>query len=213
MKKSMEKEQKNIVRAAKKMSIPRILYISGAGVEEGKTEPWFRAKLRAEKAIKNSGITYTIFRPSWIYGEHDKSLNRMIPMVRYSPFIFMLGKGYRVQPIYIDDVGLIVSASIDSPKTYNQIYELGGPEALTIQEILHTVSLILNKKRIYIHVPKKLAGILFSILEKVPGVPVTRAALDFITMNVVISEKSQKKVENDYNFQTTSLKKGLKKYL
>ncbi|MEZ4846081.1 MAG: NAD(P)-binding oxidoreductase [Bdellovibrionota bacterium] len=46
----------NVVAASKKMNISQILYISGAGVEEGKTENWFVAKLRAEKSIRNSGI-------------------------------------------------------------------------------------------------------------------------------------------------------------
>src|SRR5439155_1392398 len=64
------------VAAAKKAGVQRIIYMSGAGTREGRTEPWFRAKLRAEKAVTQSGMNWTIFRPSWIYGPTDKSLNK-----------------------------------------------------------------------------------------------------------------------------------------
>lgn len=203
----------NVVHAAKKMNISHILYISGAGVEEGKTENWFRAKLRAESAVRNSGIPYTIFRPSWVYGKNDRSLNRMIPMIRYSPVAFILGKGYRIQPIYIDDVANIVAKAIELSKAHNQVYELAGPESLTMKEILSTVARVLKKRRFYVHVPKSLAGIAFSILEKIPGSIITRAALDFITMNVVISEEEQKRIQNDFEISPLSLEKGLKTYL
>ena len=203
----------NVVAASKKMNIAQILYISGAGVEEGKTENWFVAKLRAEKSIKDSGINYTIFRPSWIYGKGDRSLNRMIPMVKYSPIVFILGKGYRIQPIHIVDVADIVAQAVQFPIAFNQIYELGGPESLTMEQILHTVAGILKKRKLYLHIPKFLAGILFSILEKIPGSIVTRAALDFITMNVEISGSERKKAENDFEIQVSSLEKGLRSYL
>jgi uncharacterized protein YbjT (DUF2867 family) len=72
-----------------------------------------RAKLRAEASSQKIwDELWTIFRPSWIYGKDDRSLNRMIPMIRYSPVVVILGKGYRIQPIYIDDVADIVSKAV-----------------------------------------------------------------------------------------------------
>ena len=205
--------KENIVAAAIKMNIPRILYISGAGTSEEKKEPWFTAKVRAEKAVKSSPMKWTIFRPSWIYGPGDKSLNRMIPMIRYSPIVWILGKGYKIQPVYIDDVAKVVSMSVGNPKTIGQIYQLGGPQILTMKEILQIVAGVLHKKRIYILVPKFLAGIVFSILGKIPGVPLTKAALDFITMDISISEIELKKVENDFSIRFETLGKALTNYL
>ncbi len=203
----------NVVAAAKKSSIPRILYISGAGTSEEKREPWFRAKLRAEQAIKNSGMKWTIFRPSWIYGKEDRSLNRMVPMIRYSPFVFILGKNYRIQPVYIDDVAQIVALGVNNPICYGQIYQLGGPQRLTMKQILQTVAKVLHKPRIYISVPKSIAGIGFSIMEKVPGSVITRAALDFITMDIDIPDQEIKKVEKDFQIQFCTLEKGIRNYL
>lgn len=203
----------NIVEAAKKSNLSRILYISGAGVDENKSEPWFQAKCSAEKVVKNSGMKWTIFRPSWIYGPGDRSLNRIIPMVRYSPIVFILGSGYKIQPIFIDEVASVVAKSVESPHTYGQVYELGGPEQLTMKQILQTVATVLNQRRIYVSIPKSMARILFSILEKIPGIPVTEAALDFITMNVVILPEAQNKVRNDFQFEFQPLKKSLQTYI
>ncbi len=203
----------NIVRAIIHMRIPRVLYVSGAGVDEQKTEPWFRAKVRAERAIRNSGAQWTIFRPSWIYGKGDRSLNRMIPMIRYSPFVFILGSGYQIQPVYINDVAQIVAKAVQEPKSQGKIYELGGPEKLTMKEILGVVAKVLKRRRLYVTIPKILAAPLFSFLEKVPGVPVTRAALDFITMNVTIPAEEIQKTQNDFELRFSTLEKGLQEYL
>ncbi|MCC7460664.1 MAG: hypothetical protein IT286_05115 [Proteobacteria bacterium] len=134
-------------------------------------------------------------------------------MIRYSPVVVILGKGYRIQPIYIEDVADIVSKAVGLPQANNQIYELGGPESLTMQEILHTTAKILNRRKLYEHIPKFWGAILFSILEKIPGSIVTRSALDFITMNIMISEGSQKKVEKDFQIHISPLEKALKNYL
>lgn len=203
----------NIVRAIIHTRIPRVLYVSGAGVDEQKTEPWFRAKVRAERAIRNSGAQWTIFRPSWIYGPTDRSLNRMISMIRYSPIVFILGSGYQIQPIYINDVAQIVAKAVQEPKSQGKIYEIGGPEKLSMKEILRVAAKVMKKRRLYVTIPKFLVAPLFSILEKVPGVPVTRAALDFITMDVTIPEQQIQQAENDFGLRFSTLEKGLQEYL
>jgi uncharacterized protein YbjT (DUF2867 family) len=203
----------NIVQAAKKMNVTRILYISGSGVSEEKNEPWFRAKFRAERAVKNSGMAWTIFRPSWIYGPGDRSLNRMIPMIRYSPIVFIIGKGYQIQPVFVDDVAQMVAKSISEVKTEGQIYELGGPQRLTMKQILQIVGRVLHKQRLYISIPKMMARIGFSLAEKIPGTVVTKSALDFITMDIRIADYELKKAENDFQIQPSSLEKAIQTYL
>lgn len=202
-----------IVKASARNGLSRILYISGAGTAEGRTEPWFRAKIRAEKAIRNSGLIYTIFRPSWMIGPHDKSLNKFISMIRLFPIVFILGSGYRIQPLFVDDMAKMVSASINLPKAQNQVYEVGGPESLTMKEILQCVAKVLRKKRWFITVPKSVAAPFFSFLEMLPGVPVTRDALDFLTMDTSISQKELDRVNHDLGIHMKTLDSTLQNYL
>src|SRR5262245_16062186 len=63
------------VRVAKALGVRRFVYVSGAGAGQGRPQPWFRAKDRAETAIRESGMEYAIFRPSWVYGPRDRSMN------------------------------------------------------------------------------------------------------------------------------------------
>ncbi len=202
-----------IVDMAVRCAIPRLIYISGAGVDDSKTEPWFKAKVFAEKKVKESGLNWTIFRPSWIYGPTDHSLNRMIPSVRYLPLVPVIGKDYRVQPIYIEDVGAIVSKAVDKPSTFGKIYHLAGPEALTMKEILQIVARVLGKKRAYFSIPKSWVKSLFKILEQISFLGLTAQAVDFITMDIFIDENERKKTIQEFQITPENLEKSLTKYL
>src|SRR5580765_899266 len=93
------------IQAAKEAKVSRVLYMSGAGTMEGRVETWFQAKARAEKAVVESGMQYTIFRPSWIYGPEDKSLNKFAFFARISPIIPVIGTGKeKIWPVYVKDV-------------------------------------------------------------------------------------------------------------
>jgi NADH dehydrogenase len=94
-----------LVAAARSAGVRRIVYMSGAGAAPDAERHWFRAKWRAEEAVRNSGLTYTIFRPSWIYGPGDHSLNRFIGFSRWLPFIPQIGNGrQRLAPVFVGDI-------------------------------------------------------------------------------------------------------------
>ncbi len=105
-----------LVHAAKAAGVGRVIYMSGAGAAAEAKEPWFRAKWRAEEAVRSSGLTYTIFRPSWIYGPGDRSLNRFIGFTRWLPFVPQIGNGrQRLAPVFIDDMAALVADSLETP--------------------------------------------------------------------------------------------------
>ncbi|MDP2600274.1 MAG: NAD-dependent epimerase/dehydratase family protein, partial [Deltaproteobacteria bacterium] len=100
----------NLSKFLKPAGIRQILYISGAGTDGKRSEPWFKAKWYAEQAVHASGVQTAILRPSWIYGPKDKSLNRILGQARYLPFLPMIGNGKnRIQPLFINDLAEIVS--------------------------------------------------------------------------------------------------------
>src|SRR5215469_4943240 len=74
-----------LIAAAKQVGVDRFIYISGAAADENSSHPGFRAKGRAERAIRESGLTYTIFRPSLIYGPEDKVVNGQARALRFAP--------------------------------------------------------------------------------------------------------------------------------
>ena len=75
-----------------------------------------------------------------VYGPRDRSLNKFVQFVRLLPVVPVIGNGQsRVQPVLVDDVARVVALAVDEPRATGQAFELGGPERLTMDEILRTV--------------------------------------------------------------------------
>src|SRR5581483_9745459 len=106
----------NLVAAAKRAGTARFVYVSGAGAAPKARKPWFRAKWRAEQAVKDSGLAYAIIRPSWVYGPRDRTLNRYVAFVRSPlPLVPVIGNGkQRLMPVFVDDVARAVADSLES---------------------------------------------------------------------------------------------------
>ncbi|MFZ5814880.1 MAG: complex I NDUFA9 subunit family protein [Bacillota bacterium] len=196
-----------LVEAARKHGVKRFIYLSGAGVREDKTEPWFVAKLLAEKAIQASGIPYTIFRPSWIYGPEDRSLNKFVAFARYLPFIPVIGSGQeRIQPVFVGDVAHVVAASVDMPQTANRIYEVGGPQELTMDEIIRTMLRVMGKRRPLIHHPVWFIKLATIPMQLLPNPILSPSAVDFVLQEEKVDTTA---LVRDFQIRLTPLEEGL----
>ncbi len=175
-----------MVAAAVKNGVKRFVYLGGAGTRLGRTEPWFRAKERAERAITSSGMEYVILRPSWIYGPDDRSMNKFVAFVKLLPVVPVIGSGReRVQPASVYDVAKVAAAAVDEPAATNRVFELGSRTPVTMDEILRTIMRILGKRKPLLHQPAWLVKIPASIIQYLPNARLSRGAVEFITMDVV----------------------------
>ncbi len=200
-----------MVEAAKKSGVRRFVYLSGAGAGRGRSEPCFRAKQMAEDAILKSGMEYVIFRPSWIYGPGDRSMNRFARMARFLPFLPVIGDGStRVQPVFVRDVAEAVARAVTSAKATNQFFELGGPEELTMDEIMKTVLRVLGKRRFLLHHPTGLMKLAAQFLKFLPGPPLTPGAVDFLTMENPVDSTAAVEA---FDLKLSTLEAGLGNYM
>lgn len=130
----------HIVNLSKKANIKKIVYLSGLGVSTKTTLGYFISKYNAENFIINSGLNYTIFRPSYIVGTDDmftKYLKRQIK----NGEINIPGSGtYSIQPIHISDVVKIIFESTLQPKFKNKIIDLVGPDFITFEKYVKLFS-------------------------------------------------------------------------
>jgi NADH dehydrogenase len=175
------KGTENLVTAAKKAGVQRLVYLSGAGAGQGRTEEWFVAKDRAEAAVRSSGITYTILRPSWVYGPRDRSLNRFAMFARLLPFVPLPGPGRaKVQPVHVDDVGTAVALSLKLPAADDQVIEIGGPQLLSFTQIVRVMLSVMGKRRVVLATPKPLVKLGAALLYRLPGHVLSPRAVDFV---------------------------------
>jgi NADH dehydrogenase len=201
-----------LVEAARAAGVRRYVYLSGAGAAADAKYHWFRAKWRAETAVRDSGMTYVIFRPSWVYGPEDQSLNRFLMMSRFLPFVPVIGDGgrQRLQPVFIDDLGRAVAEAVDNRAADNRVFEIGGPEVLTMKEIIRTALEVMGRRRFLLPIPKLLIKAQAALLQLLPGPPLTPDAIDFITMDALAD--SSELVES-LGLRLTPFRESLATYL
>ena len=181
----------NLVAAAKKAGVGRIVYISGAGVGQGRPEEWYVAKDRAEAAVRGSGLTWTIVRPSWVYGPRDRSLNRFAMFARLLPLVPLTGSGKnRVRPVHVDDVAQIVARSLRSPAADDQVFEVGGPQLLTIRQVVRTMLTVMGKRRAVLPAPAPLVKLGAVALYRLPGRLLSPRAVDFANADVDVDNRA-----------------------
>ncbi len=200
---------KNLVDAAKAAGVGHFVGISGAGAAQSARYHWQRFKWQEEQHIIKSGVPYTIFRPSWIYGPDDVSLNRFLGFARFLPFIPVFGGGTEIQPLFIGDLAAHVSAAVaNGPK--GGPFELGGPQVLTMNEIIRSALKAAGKKRFLLPQPVPLMKLVASIIQHAPGRPLTPDAIDFITMDGKVDTGEAQAV---FGLPFTPLAEGLATYL
>lgn len=201
----------NLVRACQGAGVRRIVYLSGAGTRAGRSEPWFRAKWTAEEAIRASGLEYVILRPSWIYGKDDRSLNRFVTFVRYLPIVPVIGDGKAcVQPAFVEDIGRVGALAVDEAAATNRVFELGGPETLSMDAIIRTVQRVLGKHQPLLHQPVALVKLGAALLQLLPNPPLSPAAIDFILMEEPVDPAP---AEATFGLRFRRLEEGLRTYL
>ncbi len=176
-----------LMDAAKDAGIGRVVYMSGAGAAPDAKRHWFRAKWRAEEAVRGTGITWTIIRPTWIYGPRDVSLNRFVGFARRLRVVPMTNSGrQQLAPVFIDDVAALVADALTEHAADNQVFELGGPETHSMREIIATALRVAGLRRPILPGPTPLIKAAALPLTLLPQPPLTPDAVDFINQPAVV---------------------------
>ena len=176
-----------LAAAAARAGVGRLVYISGAGAAEHADRHWFRAKWRAEQAVRSSGITYTIIRPTWIYGPGDVSLNRFLGFARWLPFVPLTGSGSQLlAPVFIDDVGRLAADALREPAAADKVFELGGPETFTMRQIVAIALQVAGRRRPILPAPSSLLRLGAQVIQHLPGRMLTPDGVDFVNQPATV---------------------------
>ncbi len=147
---------RKLVNAAKAAGVKRIAHISITNPSAESHLPYFWGKAANEKAVIESGLGYTILRPTVLFGDEDILINNIAYLLRHFPFFFLPGDGsYRLQPVYVDDVAELVVEGIYSKDNY--VIDAVGPDILTFREMVELIGEKIGAKRPLISIPPRLA--------------------------------------------------------
>jgi uncharacterized protein YbjT (DUF2867 family) len=160
--------------ACRKAGVPRILHMSALGVNADAPSRYLRSKAAGEAAIAASGLAWTIFRPSIIFGREDTFLNLFARLARLFPVVPLAGANARFQPVHVGDVATCFVAALDDPSTIGQRYSLCGPKAYTLAELVRYVGEVSGHPRPILPLGRGLASLQARIMELLPGPLLTR---------------------------------------
>mgnify|MGYP001824047174 CR=1 FL=1 len=176
-----------LIAAGRAAAVSKVDYISGAGAAHDAERHWFRAKARAEDAVRASGMSWTIIRPTWVFGPGDVSLNRFLGFARVLPFVPMTNFGnQRLAPVYVRDVADLASDALEQDAAVEQVFEIGGPEALSMREVLHRAMDVAGTSKILLPAPAPLVKLAAWPMRFLPTPPLSPDAVDFVNQPATV---------------------------
>ena len=148
----------------------RMVHVSAIGADANSPSAYGRTKAAGEQAVLAAVPSATIMRPSLLFGPEDQFTNRFAALARISPFLPLIGGGTtRMQPAYVGDVANAVADAVDGKTRPGATYELGGPEVLTMREIMEIILRITDRKRMLVSLPWGMAKFQAMFLQFAPG--------------------------------------------
>lgn len=141
-----------LFQAAKRAGIQRIVHVSIANASSDSPLSYYRGKAQLEQALMDSGLRYTILRPTVIFGREDILINNIAWFVRHLPVFGVPGDGgYGIRPIYVEDMARLMADSIE--KHDNEIEDAVGPETFTFEELVRWIGAQIGKPARIVHLP------------------------------------------------------------
>jgi len=211
---------KNLIMAARSAHVVRWVHMSALGSRPNAISTYHRTKWQAEQALRQSGLTYTIFRPSIIHGPDGEFMQmikqfackRLLGVLPWMPYfgagpLGTKGAG-RLQPVWVQDVARYFVAALGNSKTENQIYPVGGPDTYAWPQLYATCKQLLPDAR-PLNQPKAVPVWYAKIIAGKPGVPFNR---DQVIMSQEDSVCQTSKVQSDLQIKSAPFEETFAAY-
>jgi uncharacterized protein YbjT (DUF2867 family) len=185
---------RDLLGAARDAGVGRFVHMSALGTSEQTKSlvPYYGAKWDTEELVRGAGIPYVVFRPSFVFARDGGILPTFVRLARLSPVTPITGNGrQRIQPIWADDLAAYFGDAVTRDDVTGNVYELGGPDAVTWNEFWSRLKRTLGQRRPSVHVPLAFMRANALVTERLPGnIPLTRDLLKMLAYgdNVVSND-------------------------
>jgi len=202
---------RNVVDAAKAAGVRRYLHMSALGARPEPADPYQVTNFRADEYVRGSGLVYTIFRPSIIYGPGDQSINLFIRQIQRLSFFPIIGDGrYQLQPVPVGTVARAFALALELPQTENRLYDVGGPDPLTFDEIIDTIAAVLGRRVKKIHQPVWCMNFAAKLCGRFRWFPLTPGQLRMLLEGSTCDPTA---FYQDFGLRPISFQEGLSSYV
>ena len=164
---------RNIAEEARDAGLAALVHISAIGASAESQSAYGKTKAEGEEAIRTVFPVATIIRPSLVFGPEDTLTHRFAGLAKLA-FLPVIAGRRNFQPVYVRDLGqAIVGAALDPERFRGNIYEIGGPQVMSMIELHEAILAIIGQKPDIVALPD-LFGSLLSQFGFLPGAPLTR---------------------------------------
>ena len=202
---------RKIVTACHASGVQQLLHMSALGADANGPSRYQRSKAAGEAAVRESGATlaWTIFRPSVVFGEHDRFLNLFASLARVFPVIPLAGAQARFQPVWVEDVARAFVGCLGDGEVAGRTFPLCGPRAYSLAELVAFVASTLGRSPKIVALPAALASLQAFFLEHLPGKLMTRDNLASMRVDNVCADPWPEQL----GFQPASLEAVVPEYM
>jgi len=160
---------RSIVAACTAARVRRLVHMSALNADPAGPSQYLRSKAEGEAAVRASGVDWTIFQPSVIFGREDRFLNLFAKLMRVAPVMPLAGADARFQPVYVGDVAECLSRALPLDATFQQTYRICGPEIYTLRDLVRYVGSLTGASPPVVGLGPSLARLQAWLLEHLPG--------------------------------------------
>ena len=166
----------------------KFIHISALGAKENSNSLYIKSKFQGEQAIVYNFKNSVILRPSIVFGTNDNFFNLFNKLINLLPIIPLAGAKTKFQPCYVGDVTDAIIKIIEEINP-SQVYELGGPKVYTFKELIETLLIFLNKKRLIVGLPDFISRIQAKIMQLFPNPLLTEDQLEILKSDNICSNQ------------------------
>ena len=165
---------RRIVDACARAGVARLVHMSAINADPAGPSRYLRSKGEAEAIVAGSGLAWTIFRPSVIFGPEDAFLNLFARLLKLFPMMALAAPDAKFQPVFVGDVAHCLAHALDDDATIGQRYNLCGPDVYTLEQLVRYVGEQTGHRRPILRLGPALSKLQARLLELVPGTPMSR---------------------------------------
>lgn len=173
-----------VAAAAKAAGVPALVHFSALGADPESPSAYGRSKGEGEAAVRAAFPQAVILRPSLVFGREDQFTNRFAAMVSSAPVVPVLRAAVRFQPVYVVDLARAAVAALTAGAHGGKTFALGGPDVLSMAEILRWLAEATGHGPIFAELPDSLGALVAAL----PGTPITRDQWRMLLVDNVAGE-------------------------
>jgi uncharacterized protein YbjT (DUF2867 family) len=173
---------RKVVDACRRNGVRRLLHMSALNAGPSAPSQYLKSKGEAEDVVRQSGLDFTIFRPSVIFGREDRFLNLFSRLLRAMPVVVLGSPNARFKPVYVEDVASAFAESLTRLESIGRTYDLVGPKVYTLRELVECVGKLTGHRRPIVGLGDGLSGLQASVMGLSPVKVLTRD--NYLSMKV-----------------------------